>query len=183
MIPPEPFEEFLKAHWNLVFHSAQRLLDNASDAEDIAQEVFLRFWNQFPDQSGVKSIHGWLGQVTRNLCINHLKRHRARWKLFADWSDEEECENPVDTMVCATTETPDAQLHSSDRQQWMAQALASLPSEQRMFLTLHYFEGMAHADIAAQLGVSKCKVKIDTFRARKTLRRKLQTSRHYGEAF
>jgi len=84
MSDPAQFEDFLAAYEDMVYATAYRMLGKESDAQDIAQEVFVRAWTHWHDLSDSVTAGGWLKTVTRNLCLNHLQRYRARWRFFSD---------------------------------------------------------------------------------------------------
>ncbi len=67
MSDPAQFEAFVLAYQDMVFSTATRLLGNDAEAQDVAQEAFLRAWNHFADLSGSATAGGWLKTVTRNL--------------------------------------------------------------------------------------------------------------------
>lgn len=176
MTDPASYEAFLMNHQDMVFSTAVRLLGNAAEAEDVTQEVFLRAWNHYSELKGSPTGRAWLKTVTRNLCINHLQRHRARWTLFTDWAREDDPEGCVPEIVGPDPWEP-VQLNDEQRH-WVEQALLKLPDHQRTALVLYHFEEMDYAEIAQHLGVSLGKVKTDIFRARETLRKKLQPARN-----
>ena len=73
------FEAFVREYQDMVFATAVRLLGRESDAEDVAQTVFLRAYERFAELSRSPAAPGWLKTVTTNLCLNHLSRYRSRW--------------------------------------------------------------------------------------------------------
>jgi RNA polymerase sigma-70 factor (ECF subfamily) len=172
MIDPQQFEAFVKAYQNMVFTSAMRLLGRESDAEDIAQEVFLKAYDRFGELGESPTAGGWLKTVTRNLCLNHLARYRARWRFFSEMTTGEEGEEKE--VDWAAPDTHDADLAASDRRRLLEMALQKLPPAQRVPLVLFHFDGLAYEDIAKRMGVSLAKVKTDIHRAREALRKRLK---------
>src|SRR5262245_33028671 len=84
MTGADPFEAFVRAHQDMVFATAVRLLGNASDAEDVAQTVFLSAFQRFDAIGASPAAAAWLRTVTRHACLNHLTRYRRRWRLFSE---------------------------------------------------------------------------------------------------
>ncbi len=167
------FEAFMLKYQNMVFSTAMRLLANPSEAEDIAQEVFLKAYAHFDDLQESPTAGGWLKTVATNLSLNHLSRYRARWSFFSELAakgSEEEAE-PVEF---AAPDDVGEQLQRADRRQMVEQALHKLPAAQRVPLVLYHLEGLRYEEIAAKLKVSLGKVKTDIFRGREALRRRLQ---------
>jgi RNA polymerase sigma-70 factor, ECF subfamily len=167
------FEEFMSAYQDMVYATAYRLLGNPVEAQDIAQEAFVRAWNHFPDLVGSPTAGGWLKTVTRNLCLNHLERYRARWKFFTDLTREDD-EGSERELEFAAPDTLDQTLLTADQREIIEEALEKLPKDQRVALVLYHFEDLDYAEIAARLKVSLGKVKTDIHRARLTLLKKLQ---------
>src|SRR5258706_7776122 len=91
MTDPKQFETFMQNYQNMVFSTAMRLVANHSEAEDIAQEVFLKAYTRFAELSQSPTAGGWLKTVATNLSLNHLSRYRSRWTFFSDLgrADEE----------------------------------------------------------------------------------------------
>ncbi len=74
----------MRAYQDMVFSTAARLAGNETQAEDIAQEVFIRAYEHFPDLRSSVTAGGWLKTVTTNLTLNYLSRYRKRWRLFSE---------------------------------------------------------------------------------------------------
>src|ERR671924_1608553 len=90
MTDAEQFEAFMKAYQNMVFSTASRLLGNEAEAEDVSQEVFLKAFERFAELKQSPTAGGWLKTVTRNLCLNHLTRYRARWRFFSEMHTDQD---------------------------------------------------------------------------------------------
>ena len=67
----------MQRYQNMVFSTAMRLLANQTEAEDVAQETFLRAYDHFDELHSSPTAGGWLKRVATNLCLNHLSRYRA----------------------------------------------------------------------------------------------------------
>ena len=160
----------------MVFAAAVRLVGNPADAEDIAQTVFLRAFQRFGAIGPSPAAPGWLKTVTRNACLNHLSRYRARWRLFSELgrSDAEDSEATYEAGLMSdgsfTVDVEQAELHEH-----LEEAVRRLPDHQRVPIVLFHFEDMSYHDIAVVLGVSLGKVKTDIHRGREALRKQLTT--------
>src|SRR5437870_12038276 len=84
MTDAQQFEAFMRNYQNMVFSTAMRLTANAAEAEDIAQEVFLKAYQRFGELQHSPTAGGWLKTVATNLSLNHLSRYRARWSFFSE---------------------------------------------------------------------------------------------------
>ncbi len=162
----------MSAYQDMVFATAVRLLGREADAEDVSQEVFLRAYEKFGELSRQPTCGGWLKTVTRNLCLNHLSRYRARWHFFSELSTPGESEDlPFDVAV---EETQDRDSALADQREILESALRRLPDAQRIPIVLYHFEELSYEEISENLGISLAKVKSDIFRGREMLRRKLK---------
>jgi len=172
MTDTEQFEAFMKAYQNMVFTTAVRLLANEAEAEDVSQEVFLKAYERYAELKSSPTVGGWLKTVTRNLCLNHLTRYRARWRFFSEMAPDREDEDSMPEW--AAPDTHEQQVATGDHRQLLEGVLQKLPSGQRVPLVLYHFEELSYEEIAAKLRVSLSKVKTDIHRGREALRRKLK---------
>src|SRR5258708_10310580 len=156
-----PFEGFMRAYQNMVFSTAVRLLGNDAEAEDIAQEVFLKAYERFAELSQSPTVGGWLKTVTTNLCLNHLSRYRARWRFFSEMLSRDGDEDA--SLEIAGPDNMHEKLGEADYRQLLEQALLKLPNPQRVPLVLFHFESLSYEEIAAKLNISLSKVKTDIF--------------------
>jgi RNA polymerase sigma-70 factor (ECF subfamily) len=173
MTDSDNFEAFMRAYQNMVYTTAVRLLGNETDAQDIAQEVFLKAYERYAELSQSPTVGGWLKTVATNLCLNHLSRYRARWRFFSEMTPEDD-EGRDYAAELPAPDTFSAAFDDGDRRRLLEQALQKLPTAQRVPLVLYHFEEKSYEDIARQLGVSLSKVKTDIHRGRDTLRQRLK---------
>lgn len=153
----------------MVFATAVRLLGRQADAEDVAQEVFLKAFQHFDTIADSPSAGAWLRTVARNACLNHLSRYRARWRLFSELrqGNEEDIETSV---LAALAQAPDVSHDEAEQGRRLELALRRLPDAQRVPLVLFHFEEVSYQEIADMLRVSLAKVKTDIHRGREALK-------------
>ena len=175
MTDADPFETFVRAHQDLVFATAVRLLGNRRDAEDVSQTVFLKAFERFDQLAGEPAAPAWLKTVTTNLCLNHLQRYRARWRFFSEMRRPDQGDDAVDyeqTIASPQPSPADVLARAADHKR-LTDALRALPPHQRVPLVLFHFDQMSYQDIATRLDVSLAKVKTDIHRGREVLARLL----------
>ena len=164
------FEQLVERHQRLVIGTVGRMLGSGSDAEDIAQQVFVRVWKNAKRYEPRAKFTTWLLKITRNLVFNELRR-RSRHPQVPLQSESEEEERPLkDDQAVA----PDASLLEHELQEAVDAAIANLPETQRMAVVLRRYEELSYEEIAEALDQSVSAVKSLLFRARTELRVSLQ---------
>ncbi len=166
------FEAFMRNYQNMVFSTAFRLVGNQAEAEDISQEVFLKAYERYDQLRDSPTVGGWLKTVATNLSLNHLTRYRARWRFFSEMRSPDDDTDA--TLEIPAPETLHQELDAADQRRLVDAALQKLPAAQRVPLVLFHLEGKSYEEISVALGISLSKVKIDIFRGREALRRKLK---------
>jgi RNA polymerase sigma-70 factor, ECF subfamily len=168
------FTTFMRSYQDMVYTIAARVTGSDSQAQDIAQEVFVRAYEHFADLAASATAGGWLKTVATNLSINHLNRYRKRWRMFSEMRAADD-----DSAAQIEFEVPDtllSDLSAEQRGVIVDAALRRLPEQQRVPLVLYHFEDMSYRDIAAKLDISLTKVKTDIRRARAALLPALQAA-------
>jgi RNA polymerase sigma-70 factor (ECF subfamily) len=135
------FSAIVSEHYARALRVAGRLLNNPADAEDVAQEVFLKLWN---DAAGIRdenSLPAWLMRVATNLALDRLRRKTPT--AVAELPDI------IDESAAA-----DRDAHRADISRIVDRALAALPERQRLALVLVHFEGCEQKVAAAAMEVS-----------------------------
>ena len=172
--PAEEFPGFMRRYQDMVFSTAARITANDAQAEDIAQEVFLRAYADFGRLSASPAAGGWLKTVATNLALNHVTRYRRRWRFFSEFRrDGDDHEGDAPEAAFPSTENLLADVDAAERRRVVDAALARLPDHQRVPLVLFHFEDLAYDEIARRLSVSLPKVKTDIMRGRAALARML----------
>jgi RNA polymerase sigma-70 factor (ECF subfamily) len=160
----------MRNYQDMVFSTAARLTGNDAQAEDIAQEVFLKAYENYDHLSTSVTAGGWLKTVATNLSLNYLSRYRNRWRFFSEFKREDDSgDRDAPDVEFSAPDTFFADMDAEDRRETVERALAALPAHQRVPLVLYHFEELPYEDIARKLNVSLAKVKTDILRARTAL--------------
>ncbi len=168
----EAFRELVEAHQLRVLGTAIRMLGDHADAEDIAQEVFVRVWKGAARWEPSAKFTTWLYTIIRNCVFNEIrrrKRHPAD-SLEAERDDE----NHPRQFLNPSTKAPDAALLDDEMQDAIERAIQELPEAQRMAVILRRYQDVSYEEIAEVLDLTVLAVKSVLFRARTTLREKLR---------
>lgn len=154
---------------NKLYRFALRFLSNEDEAQDVVQEVLIKAWNKREELHLYRSVEAWCMQVTRNLSLNRLKSGHYR--------DTEELN---DGQKAQHEQSPYDQAETQDVLQTIDQLLQRLPPAQQQVLQLRDMEGYAYQEIGEILEMPLAQVKVNLFRARKTLREQLIKMDAYG---
>lgn len=153
------FSELMRRHQDAVYGFACRFLGDMHEAEDVAQETFLRLYRAASRYRPEASLRTFLLRITRNICIDHLRKKRP---VLMDKIPEIAAEEtPVDLLEGAI---------DADR---LERAIEELPVNQRSALVLRHNEQLSYCQIAEIMGISVSAVESLLVRARRTLRRNL----------
>jgi len=155
----------LNRHLPRILALARRMLKNREDAEEVAQEVFLRVWTRAGEwEPGRAQFRTWLYRVATNLCLDRLRRHKN--------DDLESIPEPA-----SMDPTPEESLQNKDLSEIVARALDSLPDRQRAAIQLCHYQGMSNIEAAEALEVSVEALESLLSRARRQLRSLLATEK------
>jgi RNA polymerase sigma-70 factor (ECF subfamily) len=166
------FEQLIERHQSAVVGTVAKMLGNSSDAEDIAQQVFIRLWKSAPRYKPKAKFTTFLFTITRNLVFNESRRlSRTKQYSMNEREDDFHLQTP-DSQTAA----PDEDIQHRELQAAVDQAIAELPEKQRLAVILRRYENMPYEEIGSILKLSVSAVKSQLFRARHTLRESLQ---HY----
>jgi len=168
------FAELVRRHEDLVYGMVVRFVGRSEDAEDIAQEVFLRAFRGLDGFKGESKFSTWLYRVTWNLCTDWLRRNR-RPDRRADSVDE------ADALPDKRVDLEGGVLEEEQRVA-VREALDRLDEKYRSVIVLHYYQKLSYDQIAAVLDMPAKTVETRLYRARKALRESLESSGRGGDA-
>jgi RNA polymerase sigma-70 factor (ECF subfamily) len=154
----EAFDRLVLRYQRDVYRLCYRFVNNHEDANDLAQEVFLRVWRAIPRFRGESSFSTWLYRIAVNACLNFRALRRP--------STQELPEGLADPQPGA-----EARLASDDEARRVRAAVARLPEKQRATLILKVYHELTHEEVAEILGSTVGTVKANLFHALGNLRR------------
>ncbi len=173
---PAAFSAFVRRYQDRVFHVCLRLCGRPAEAEDFAQEAFVRAWRALDRFDGRARLYTWVFRIAVNLVLSARRRQRTtRTHSLEAWASrpEEDCEPPTPGPA-APEPRPDEQAMSRETQRAVQAALNRLEPEQRAIIVLRDLEGLDYAEIAAILETATGTVKSRLHRARLALREELR---------
>ncbi len=155
------FEELYRAHAGRLYSVACRMLGNATDAEDLLQEIFLNAHRKLDSFRGESSLGTWLYRLATNQCLDYLRSRAARAGHVTDALDDD-------------PKLPDAGSRGLAEQTVtkmdLERALVRLPEGCRAAFVLHDIEGLEHREVAEALGIAEGTSKSQVHKARLRLR-------------
>ncbi|MBT8305738.1 MAG: RNA polymerase sigma factor [Maribacter sp.] len=149
----------------MVFTLAMRMVKNREEAEEIAQDTFLKIYNGLEGFKGNSKFSTWVYKIAYYRSLDYLKK---RGRGIDSTSIEMVTEKQV-----AEEEDIVKRLEQSERSKSIKDALQLLPGDDGILITLHYYEELSLFEIAQVMGISVNNVKVKLFRARKRLKQVL----------
>ncbi len=164
---PDAFAALVGAYQAGVYNLCYRMVGDAREAEDAAQETFLRAYSQFHRYDATRPFKTWLFAIASHHCVDRLRRRRLKWlslddELFAEGE-----------MWRSVTPDPEAVALGHERRDEVTALLALLAPKDRSAIVLHYWCDLSYAEIADVLGVTVSAVKSRLHRVRVALGRRM----------
>ena len=160
------FNRVMAEHANALKAFAARMLGDEQAAEDTAQDAFLAYYRHI-DKVPENAVRPWLFRVTRNLCLDQLRRRKFKLRLFRDVQRDDEFELvPVDQKG----HRPDEIAHAEEARLAIEDAIAALPSRFRQAFVLCEIEGLSYEEASGIMGCPVKTVSTRLFRARQRFR-------------
>jgi RNA polymerase sigma-70 factor (ECF subfamily) len=165
------FRRLVETHQAMVVNTAMGMIHNQSDAEDIAQDVFIQVYHSIADFRGDSSLKTWLYRITITRTLNAI-RHQKRRNFFSRIEDffqgkKEEVQEKISFV------NPHKVLEEKDHANAIHAALDALPENQKIAFTLSKYEELSYVEIAELMQISKSSVESLLFRAKSNLQKKL----------
>jgi len=163
---PAAFEELVRQHQRMIHSLTFRMTGSMADAEDLAQETFIRAYAQIGTFRGTAKFSTWLYRIAVNTCLNWRQSEARRCQLQANCAEEISAayfngeNSPAKNGTCEQVQS----------------ALLKLPAKQRAAIVLTIYDGLNHAEAAQVLGCSETTVSWRVFSARRKLKRWLMVA-------
>lgn len=166
------FEEIISKYTDLVYRVAYEYFRNKYDADDVCQEVFLKYWKKRPDFDNEEHEKAWFIRVTINQCNNMWKMPWNRKRAFVEEEEMETMSGKMTNNEFAETISDYMVIH---------QALDKLSGKERALVYLFYYEEYKVQDIARIMEISESAAYVRLNRVRKKLQKLLKGDYEYGQ--
>jgi RNA polymerase sigma-70 factor (ECF subfamily) len=155
------FGKLVEAFQRPVYNLAYRMLSNSREAEEAAQEAFIRAWTRLSSYNPAHKYSTWMLTITSNYCIDLLRKRRAILLSI----DEPLPSHPA--LMSEKRTGPEAQFVSGEREVMVQKLLGALPDEYREAVVLRYWYDLSYEEIAEATDTTISAIKSRLFRARK----------------
>lgn len=170
------FNDLIERYEKRVFNFAYRMAGNYDDANDVAQEAFIRVFNSICTFRGDANFTTWLYRIVTNVYLDERKKQKSH--LHSSLEDYIELEeNTVTRQVEDGRPTPDHLVETGERNAMLHAAIQELPEYQRIMVVLYHTQGKSYEEISQIMNLPIGTVKSRLNRARLALREKLEPIR------
>lgn len=154
-----------------LYRFALGYLKDTDKAQDLVQDVLIKVWDKQEKLNELDNVEAWCMRITRNLAIDRLKSKKEK---YTDYMSEEFDVSENESY------TPYHTTENQDTMNTVGQFIASLPDKQQHVITLRDVEGYSYKEICDIMAIDMNQVKVNLFRARKTLKENLMNINAYG---
>lgn len=162
------FETLVDRHKTMVFNVAYRMLRNREDAEDAAQESFLRAFNAIDTFRKEAKFSSWLYRIVSNVCLSHMSRGHAQQAFLEIENGEVVAAHPE---LSDRSSNPEEIVSQEDFAENVRSLIVRLAPQYRAVITLYYLQDLSYAEIAEILSLPMGTVKTHLYRAKDMLKR------------
>jgi len=170
----QAFEDLVNKYKRAVTNLIYRTLGDATEAEDLAQNVFVQVYKSAGRYRVSAKFTTWLFTIARNLCLNEIRRRSRHRAESLEAAHPEHEDQPLHQFEDSRTFSPPESLLHEELEQKIQQALSELPDNQRMAILLCRQNELSYEEIAKVLGCSLSATKSLIHRGRETLKQKLK---------
>ena len=165
----DAFRRIVDTHHPMILNLCFQYVGNQEDAEEVAQDVFVRAYNARESYEPRAKFSTYLYRIAVNLSLNRIRNRKRRFGLFQSTVSEDR-----DLSVAEGNPRPDELLEQKEKQTAVRKALDALPSNQRTAVILKRFQGLSYEEIAGVMNCSVSAVEARLHRAKMNLQKKLR---------
>jgi RNA polymerase sigma-70 factor (ECF subfamily) len=157
----QAFSFLVEKYQKLVYTLALKLLKKPEEAEEMAQDTFIKAYQKLDSYEGKSKFSTWLYSITYNGCISELRKRRIEFKSLDDRQISDQDEQKMHDYYRETKK--------EDQEKYLNMALEKLPEDDQVLVTLYYYENQSMDEISLISGLTVSNVKIKIHRARKKM--------------
>ena len=157
----QAFSFLVEKYQKLVYTLALKLLKKPEDAEEMAQDTFVKAFQKLDSYEGKSKFSTWLYSITYNACISELRKRRIEFKSIDDTRITEQDEMKMHDYY--------REVRKEDQEKYLNLALGKLPEDDQVLVTLYYYENQSMDEISMITGLTVSNIKVKIHRARKKM--------------
>lgn len=160
------FKFLVEKYQNMVYTLALKITRHKEEAEDAAQEIFVKCYRGLRSYDGRAAFSTWLYRITYNHCVDVMKKHNRQWT--EKWDD-------IGEVAETESHSFDEKIDLQEIKILLKDAILRLSPNDQVIVTLYYYDGLSLRDIAEVMGIRENNVKIRLYRIRSRLQQLLQS--------
>jgi RNA polymerase sigma factor (sigma-70 family) len=157
----QAFSFLVEKYQKLVYTLALKLLKKPEEAEEMAQDTFIKAFQKLDSYEGKSKFSTWLYSITYNACVSELRKRRIEFKSLDDRQISDQDEQKMHDYYRETKK--------EDQEKYLNLALAKLPEDDQVLVTLYYYENQSMDEISQITGLTVSNIKVKIHRARKRM--------------
>jgi RNA polymerase sigma-70 factor, ECF subfamily len=170
----EAFEELILRYRSLITRVARRYVSSLADAEDLAQDAFVRAYQKLAKLKPGVPFKNWVIRITVNLCLDRLRKQKRHPEESASQMNQEDSTWLERRLGSHSKEEAKRKSEARDARELLRKVLPEIAPKDRAILQLLYGEGLDVSEVAELMGWTEVNVRVRAFRARRTLRSALE---------
>lgn len=155
------FSVLIERYQNMVYSLALKLLKNTEDAEEMAQDTFIKAFQKLDMYEGKSKFSTWLYSITYNACISELRKRHIQFSSLEEQRFSDQDEMKMNSYLSETKK--------EDQEKYLNLALSKLPEDDQVLVTLYYYENQSMDEISMITGLTVSNIKVKIHRARKKM--------------
>ena len=157
----QAFSVLVEKYRKMVYTLALKLLKRPEDAEEMAQDTFIKAFQKLDSYERKSKFSTWLYSITYNACISELRKRRIDFKSLDDQRISDQDEMKMHDFY--------SESKKEDQEKYLNLALSKLPEDDQVLVTLYYYEDQSMDEISEITGLTVSNIKVKIYRARKKM--------------